>query len=540
MDSPPLTGALLVGGYRVGQLLGEGAAGAVYEGTQEVLGRPVAIKVLKTRVGHDELTAGQLERFGREARAAAALGHPNIVQVTDFHAAASPPFLVMERLAGESLREAIARAGRLSVGRVALIGTQLLDALGAAHAAGIVHRDVKPDNVFLARMAGVSDLVKVLDFGIAKLESERPLTAHGARMGSPAYMSPEQAAGRAADHRADLYCAGATLYHALAGRLPFDTQSLGELLAWIAERPPTPLALAVPGLDPRMIAIVERAMAKDPGQRFQSAAEMVRALAPLLHGAGGAEAPRPRTELHAPLPDPYAAHASLASGTAQPLVATLPHAPAPAPAARGSRGPWLFVLLGGVMALAVVAIAASLFFGPVRGWSPLSRARGETSEGDDPFAYDPPTPAGPKPTPPAVGAIAPEWDTKLDSMVPCTANRYRPFADGGGPWTVFPPKTQTGLGSQLALPLIMCTQRCARVPDAAVYIVRMYSDGEITEAKIAPGTPTCPARDECVDQFMRTAPIEAPPNERELELEVACTFATRDAGTYGLAIPLGN
>ncbi|HRG95934.1 MAG TPA: protein kinase [Polyangiaceae bacterium] len=526
--SPPLTGALLAGAYRVGRLLGEGAAGAVYEGTQEVLGRPVAIKVLKTRVGHDELTAGQLERFGREARAAAALGHPNIVQVTDFHAASSPPFLVMERLAGESLRAAIAREGRLPAGRVALIGTQLLDALGAAHAAGIVHRDVKPDNVFLARMAGVSDLVKVLDFGIAKLESERPLTAHGARMGSPAYMSPEQAAGRAADHRTDLYCAGATLYHALAGRLPFDTQSLGELLAWIAERPPTPLALAAPGLDPRMIAVVERAMAKDPAQRFQSAAEMQQALAPLLHGA-----PRPRTELYAPLPDP---RASLAPGppaalvTAPAFTGTLAHAGPPAPARRSARGPWLFVLLGGVMALAVVAIAASLYLGPLRGLG----ARGAPEEdGEGPLGYEPPAPPPPAPKPPAdEGPIAPEWAIQVPTMVPCTANRYRPFGDGGGPWRVFPPATQTGLGSQLALTLLMCPQRCPRVSDAAVYFVRVYSDGAVTEAKIAPGTPTCPARDNCVDQAMRLASIEAPPNEQELELEVACTFGAYDAGAF--------
>ena len=529
--SPPLTGALLAGAYRVGRLLGEGAAGAVYEGTQEVLGRPVAIKVLKTRVGHDELTAGQLERFGREARAAAALGHPNIVQVTDFHASASPPFLVMERLAGESLRAAIAREGRLPADRVALIGTQLLDALGAAHAAGIVHRDVKPDNVFLARMAGVSDLVKVLDFGIAKLESERPLTAHGARMGSPAYMSPEQAAGRPADHRADLYCAGATLYHALAGRLPFDTQSLGELLAWIAERPPTPLAQAAPGLDPRMIAVVERAMAKDPARRFQSADEMQRALAPLLHGGqGGHGAPRPRTELYAPLPDPRGslAPAPPALGPAPPLTGTLVH---PGPPAAPARGPWLFVLLGGVMALAVVALAAALYFGPLRA---LTGRDAPADDGRE--AHTPPAPPTPAPTPADAdaGPIAPEWATQVPAAVPCTAKRYRPFADGGGPWTALPRATQTGLGSQLALTLLACPQRCPRGPSAAVYHVRVYSDGEITEAKIAPGTPACPARDACVDEAMRLAAIEAPPNEQELELEVACTFGPFDAGVFAL------
>lgn len=514
--SPPLTGALFVGGYRVGRLLGEGAAGAVYEGTHEVLGRPVAIKVLKTH-GHDGLTAGQLERFGREARAAAALGHPNIVQVTDFHAAASPPFLVMERLTGESLRAAIAREGRLPCARVALIGTQLLDALGAAHAAGIVHRDVKPDNVFLARMAGVEGLVKVLDFGIAKLESERPLTALGARMGSPAYMSPEQAAGRIADSRTDIYCVGATLYHALAGRLPFDTQSLAELLTWIAERPPTPLATAVPGLEPRMVAVVERAMHKDPAQRFQTTAEMQAALAPLLH----AEA-RPRTQLHAPpLHDGRASFvptstttsafvpaAPLHDGARASFVPTHTFAAAPPPPSPPrTQTPWAFAVLAGVLGLAVLAGAGTLFLGALH-------ANGTREAGRE-------SPSSSRATAP----LAPGWATQMPKMWPCTANRYRPFGDSE--WRVLPPAVQTGLGSQLALPLAICVQRCADKPDTALYLVRVYSDGKVTEATIAAGTASCPARDECVDQAMRVAKIAPPPDEQELQFELACTFTPR-------------
>ncbi len=288
-----LTGTLLAGTYRVGRLLGEGAMGAVYEGTLERLGRPVALKVLRTR---GDLSDEQLERFSREARAAAALGHPNIAQTTDFVSApGEPPFLVMERLVGQTLREAIAHDRRLPEARVAYIGRQMLDALTAAHEAGIVHRDIKPDNVFLTRMTGVSDVVKILDFGIAKLSGDRPLTAIGALMGSPAYMSPEQVVGGLADARTDLFGVGATLYHALAGRLPFDAKNIVELFGWIVDRPATPLAELVPGIDPRLVQIIDRAMQKAPSRRYQSAAEMQRALEALEARPTEATLPLPRT-----------------------------------------------------------------------------------------------------------------------------------------------------------------------------------------------------------------------------------------------------
>ncbi len=307
MSSPVLTGTLLGGAYRVGQLLGEGAMGSVYEGTQEALNRRVAIKVLKTR---GQLSQATLTRFAREARAAAELGHPNIVQVTDFQwREGEAPFLVMERLVGRSLREVIAQEKKLPEGRVAFIANQILDALSAAHHASIVHRDIKPDNVFLTRLAAIEDIVKLLDFGVAKLTTEGSLTAHGARVGSPAYMSPEQAAGRPVDARTDLYCLGATMYHALTGRLPFDTNDLAELLTWLESRPVPPLAGHLPNIDARIAAVVERAMAKDPNARFASAEAMKEALAPLL---------RPRESWSGPqvsLGFPAPSHASATTGS---------------------------------------------------------------------------------------------------------------------------------------------------------------------------------------------------------------------------------
>ncbi|MBK6459668.1 MAG: protein kinase [Myxococcales bacterium] len=273
-----LTGRSLgAGAYRVGALLGQGAMGAVYEGVQEALGRTVAIKVLHAARG--QLREDQFTRFQREARAAAALGHPNIIQITDFQwQPGEPPFLVMERLVGQSLGDAIQR-GRLRPQRVAFIASQVLAALGAAHAAGIVHRDIKPDNVFLTVMSMVNDIVKVLDFGVAKLLDEAPLTMAGAMVGSPAYMPPEQALGGAIDARADLYAVGATMYHALSGRLPIEATDASDFLARL-DQPITPLEQLVPDLDPGLTQLVGRAMAKRPEARFASAEEMRAALRP--------------------------------------------------------------------------------------------------------------------------------------------------------------------------------------------------------------------------------------------------------------------
>ena len=168
------TGQLLGGRYRVGKRIGAGGMGTVYEAVQEDLGRRVALKVLHP---HLVQNADLVSRFKREAESAAALGHGNIVQVTDFGHEGETAFLVMEYLAGSSLGAAIAKERALSPGRAAFIASQVLSALGAAHAAGIVHRDLKPDNVFLTSISGLRDIVKLLDFGIAKLsDAHHPST----------------------------------------------------------------------------------------------------------------------------------------------------------------------------------------------------------------------------------------------------------------------------------------------------------------------------------------------------------------------------
>ena len=288
--SDDLSGRLL-GRYRVRRLLGRGGMGSVYEAVQEDLGRVVALKVLDPVLAtHDD----QLERFRREATSAAALGHSNIVSVTDFGARSSsgdPPYLVMELLSGESLGKLLDRESVLAPERVAFIASQVLAALGAAHGAGIVHRDVKPDNVFLTSTSAFRDLVKVLDFGIAKLSAEHGnarLTGTGAMLGTPAYMAPEQARGATVDHRADIYAVGATMYQALAGRLPHDAPSFPAMLFAIVEQSPEPLSRLRPDVPPGLVAVVERAMAKDPDARYPSAEAMRAALAPYLPGTATA------------------------------------------------------------------------------------------------------------------------------------------------------------------------------------------------------------------------------------------------------------
>ncbi len=277
-----LTGTLLGGRYRVGALLGQGGMGAVYEGMQEGLDRRVALKVLHAHLANDQ---DLISRFKREAHAVAALGHPNVVQISDFQTGGEdPPFLVMELLRGESLRDLLKRRGTLPPERVAYIFQQVLAALEAAHAKDIVHRDIKPDNVFLCATSVQADLVKILDFGVAKiLRQEDPsvgkLTKNGFVVGTLSYMAPEQATGDPLDGRADLYSVGACMYLALTGRKPYDGPSTPAILKAILTEPHVPLAAARQDIDLGLAAIVDRALAKKPADRFGSAREMAAALA---------------------------------------------------------------------------------------------------------------------------------------------------------------------------------------------------------------------------------------------------------------------
>ncbi len=353
----PFVGKLLGGRYRIERLLGRGGMGAVYEALQEDLGRRVAVKVLHPYLAHD---ADLVARFRREAEAAARLGHANIVQVTDFgRPDDGAVFLVMELLAGAPLSAVIDRDGRLPPERVATIAWQVLSALEAAHRAHLVHRDLKPDNIFLTSVSGVGDVVKLLDFGIAKLVAGEGsgMTATGAVLGTPAYMAPEQARGAPVDARVDLYALGVVMYEALSGRMPYAGNNYNAVIAAILTEDPPGLAELRPDLDPALVAVVERAMARSPDARFDSAHSMREALAPFVHGSS-----------HTPAPLDDRARAEV--GTAPTVASTPGRAHPAAPSVQPKRSPrrlptaaiaLLAAAVGGVVVLALTRTDAPAF-----------------------------------------------------------------------------------------------------------------------------------------------------------------------------------
>jgi eukaryotic-like serine/threonine-protein kinase len=261
----PADGRLIAGRYRVARRLGGGGMAEVFLARDTTLDRLVAVKVLRERFADDQEFVA---RFHREARAAAALNHPNVVAIHDRGGSAGSSYIVMEYVPGETLKERIRREGRLSPAAARAVECALLDALQAAHDRGIVHRDVTAQNVLLTG----DGRVKVADFGIAHFGSSA-LTSTGVVMGTSRYLSPEQARGEPTDKRSDVYSAGVVLFEMLTGRLPFEGDNdLAIALRHASEPAPAPSSLE-PGLSPQLDEIVGRALRKDPGERFQTAQE---------------------------------------------------------------------------------------------------------------------------------------------------------------------------------------------------------------------------------------------------------------------------
>ncbi len=272
-----LVGTTIGGKYRLDRQLGAGGMGMVFAATQVGLNRKCAVKLLHESLSQD----GQLvARFKREAEVAASMGHPNIVQVTDFGFEDGKVFLVMDLLQGLPLADAIEQGAPLQAERVRFIAAQVLSALDAAHKRDIVHRDLKPDNIFLTSLSGVADVVKLLDFGIARITGEKSqkMTTTGQVLGTPAYMSPEQARGKKVDHRTDLYSLGVVMYEALSGRMPVEGSNYHELMFNIVGEDPLPLQEYRPDLPKALLDIVAKSMAKKVEERYQSAVEMRREL----------------------------------------------------------------------------------------------------------------------------------------------------------------------------------------------------------------------------------------------------------------------
>ena len=275
-------GQVIADKYRIVRLLGRGGMGEVYEAQHVVVGRRFALKFL-----HPHLARGRdsLSRFLREARAAGALDSEHIAAVLDFDTAADgSPFLVMEYLAGESLAAVLKREGPLPVSRAIAILVQVCSGLDVAHRAGIVHRDLKPDNLFVTRRANGAELIKLLDFGIAKLVdsgSDGALTSSGAILGTPFYMAPEQARGeKSVDFRADIHALGVIAYELLSGKKPHLGENYNAILAHILTQPVTPLSMLRTGLEPGLVAVIERALSREPARRQSSMAELGHELSP--------------------------------------------------------------------------------------------------------------------------------------------------------------------------------------------------------------------------------------------------------------------
>jgi serine/threonine-protein kinase len=279
-----LLGTTLNQTYAVERVLGEGGMGRVYLARHtRIQQKRVAVKVLHQKfAGNSQVQA----RFQREAEAAAAIAHPNVVTVLDIDVTSRGlPYLVCEYLEGMDLGDYLREGRRLDVGAALAITRQLCRGVGAAHERGVVHRDLKPANVFLVGKFGPEPperwLAKILDFGLSRFDAtdeENPLTKTGLIMGTPSYMAPEQAQGRRVDQRADIYGLGAILYRALTGRAPFDEDSPhATILAVMNSEPTRPRAL-VPAIPPHLELVMERAMAKDPQQRFEDMTAFEQAL----------------------------------------------------------------------------------------------------------------------------------------------------------------------------------------------------------------------------------------------------------------------
>jgi len=273
-------GQVIDGRFELKRLLGVGMTGAVYEAHHKYTHRSVAVKVMHQQLVSDD---NAVARFLREAKSVAKIGHPAIVEVVDAGETQDRwPYVCLELLHGRVLGKMLTEKGSLPYEDVIAIGLDILSGLVAAHAAGIVHRDLKPDNVFVLDDATPETRIKILDFGVAKnLQSTGAsgvLTKPGATIGTPSYMSPEQARATPVDERTDLWSTGALLFHAAAGRPPFNESSIPALLLKLVTSRPPPLVEICPDAPERLQRGVDGALHPDLGARFQTASDMAAAL----------------------------------------------------------------------------------------------------------------------------------------------------------------------------------------------------------------------------------------------------------------------
>jgi len=379
---PPIEQIETVGGrYRLGERLGHGGMGEVFVAHDVRLDREVALKLLRADLAEQD---GMRERVVAEARLAARLSHPHVVGVLDTGEQDGRPFVVMERLSGRTLRDELAD-GPLPAERVRDVGLQVLRALAAAHALGIVHRDVKPGNVL---DAGVGTW-KVADFGIAKwVHADETLTGTGELLGSPSYLAPERIEGQQAGPASDLYAVGVLLYEALCGRKPFEGDDPFALATAIREGAFEPAGSILPDADPEIVTVIERAMRLDPADRYESAEAMAAAL---LGGeaegtddvtatiAAPATERLPRTDrASTPTSEPEPDATATAPEPRLEQTARLPvQAPAPRPARPWRPSRPAMIVAAAILAVAlIIVLALATFTGPTK---PHARGSGTSS-----------------------------------------------------------------------------------------------------------------------------------------------------------------
>ncbi|MEM9189709.1 MAG: protein kinase [Myxococcota bacterium] len=366
MEDHHRVGTRFAGRYDILEQIGTGGMGAVYRARHAFTARELALKIIRPELAQ---TPTAQERFLREAQVPNRVGHPAMVEVFDAGFEGRTPYIAMELLHGRSFAEAIERRSLATDETVGIVA-ELLEGLEAAHAQGVIHRDIKPENVFLATHP--TRAVRLLDFGIVRMvDDTSKLTGPGVVLGTPYYMSPEQAGAQALDRRADIWSCGAVLHHALVGEPPFQATSYGLLVMAILQQPAPRLNAVRPDLPLGLADVVARALEKDPAQRFQSAAEFRRALltahpAAVYFGTGAAAtfANSPKVEPIAPTSvSPPALNPPAPAYPPEPRVPTpAPTALAPAPPRSSTR--WLLIaLLGAVPILFVMGVALAWFIG---------------------------------------------------------------------------------------------------------------------------------------------------------------------------------
>ena len=403
IDADPLLGRTLDERFTLRQLLGRGGMGCVYRALQLSMDREVAVKVLAPEMASSEES---VQRFLNEARIASRLRHPNTVMVLDFGQTSDGLlYLAMELLQGRALGDILKSEGALSAERVARIVCQMCDSLEEAHAVGLAHRDLKPDNVFILEGSGHRDTVKVLDFGIARLDEGRDtrLTAPGTVLGTPIYMSPEQVRGQTADARSDIYSLGVMMFELLTGAAPYERGSAVEVMVMHLTAPVPDVASALPDAPAELALLVQSMLSKDPAERPDSVREVREALEALSFDGrrAGTTPPPSRSAPHltqtvqpgAPAAPPDTARGVLgppradttSAGGAEPQrgAASVTAAETAAPPTARRKGPLLAA--AAVLALALGGTAAFLTL----------PGAGEAPEG----APSQPPPAAQQPTP---------------------------------------------------------------------------------------------------------------------------------------------